>query len=131
MMLDVVRKWIDGTGRDKQEILNRLTADSVKQHKNKRIGDNSPDEGHVHNSLLPEGGLQQVLQQHNVHVVRDLDFGSLARLIIQPGAGILNAGQDLMSGKKVRSAKIREAHQALTHLAMGPGLRIRRSARLA
>lgn len=68
MMIDKVKAWIDGTGRDKQEILNRLTADSVKNHKNKRIGDTSDTSGHVHNQMLPEGGLQQVLAQHNVHV---------------------------------------------------------------
>ena len=68
-MLDQVRKWIEGSGRDKQAILNRLTSDSVRQHKNKRLGDNSTDGGHVHNQMLPEGGLQQVLAQHNVHVV--------------------------------------------------------------
>lgn len=69
MMLDKMHAWFNSTGNDRSEILRRLTADNVKQGKNKRIGDNSTDTGHVHNSLLPEGGLQQVLAQHNVHVV--------------------------------------------------------------
>ena len=68
MMLGRVKSWIDSTGRDKQELLRRLSSDSVKNHKNKRIGDTSSD-AHVHNAMLPEGGLQQVLAQHNVHVV--------------------------------------------------------------
>ncbi|KAK8869938.1 hypothetical protein IAR55_000506 [Kwoniella newhampshirensis] len=84
MMLDKMRAWVDGTGRDKQELLNRLTSDSVKAGKNKRIGDTSGS-GHVHNQMLPEGGLQQVLAQQNIHV---------------PGAQVLNAGQDLLSGKR-------------------------------
>ncbi|KIR24943.1 heterokaryon incompatibility protein HET-C [Cryptococcus deuterogattii LA55] len=83
-MLDKMREWINGTGSDKNEILHRLTADMVKQGKNRRIGDTSATTGHVHNQLLPEGGLQQVIAQQNVHV---------------PGASVLNAGQDLMSGK--------------------------------
>ncbi|WVF72344.1 hypothetical protein IAT40_007158 [Kwoniella sp. CBS 6097] len=85
MMLDKMKAWIDGQGSHKNEILNRLTADNVKQGKNKRIGDNSQSTGHVHNQMLPEGGLQQVVASHNIHV---------------PGAQLLNAGQDLMSGKK-------------------------------
>ncbi|WWC61274.1 uncharacterized protein I303_103855 [Kwoniella dejecticola CBS 10117] len=83
-MLDKMRNWID-TVHQKQEILNRLTADKVKAGGNKRIGDNSQSTGHVHNQLLPEGGLQQVVASHNMHV---------------PGAQFLNAGQDLLSGKK-------------------------------
>ncbi|KAK6902780.1 heterokaryon incompatibility protein HET-C [Kwoniella mangroviensis CBS 8886] len=83
-MLDKMRNWID-TVHQKQEILNRLTADKVKSGGNKRIGDTSQATGHVHNQLLPEGGLQQVVASHNVHV---------------PGAQFLNAGQDLLSGKK-------------------------------
>jgi len=69
LMLDKMHHWIDTQGRDKHEILQRLTSDSVKAGKNKRIGDNSTSTGHVHNAMLPEGGLQQVLAQHNVHVV--------------------------------------------------------------
>jgi hypothetical protein len=69
MMLGKVREWIDSQGHNKQEVLNRLTAAAVKDHRNKRIGDTSNTSGHVHNSMLPEGGLQQVLAQHNVHVV--------------------------------------------------------------
>jgi hypothetical protein len=72
MMLDKMRHWIDTQGRDKHEVLQRLTSDNVKAGKNKRIGDNSASTGHVHNSMLPEGGLQQVLAQHNVHVVSRL-----------------------------------------------------------
>ncbi|ORX39730.1 putative heterokaryon incompatibility protein HET-C [Kockovaella imperatae] len=85
MMLDKMKHWFQSTGRDQHEILNRLTSENVRAGKNKRIGDNSTDTGHVHNSMLPEGGLQQVLAQHNVHI---------------PGAQILNAGQDLLGGKK-------------------------------
>ena len=69
-MLDKMRAWIDSRGNDKQEILNRLTSDHVKSGNNKRIGDTS-ESGHVHNAMLPEGGLQQVFAQHNVHVVRN------------------------------------------------------------
>lgn len=68
LMLEHMRKWLDSQGKDRNEILNRLTSDNVKAGKNRRIGDTSP-EGHVHNSMLPEGGLQEVFQQHNVHVV--------------------------------------------------------------
>ena len=69
MMLDKMKQWFHGTGSHQHEILNRLTSESVKAGKNKRIGDNSSNTGHVHNSMLPEGGLQSVLAQHNVHVV--------------------------------------------------------------
>jgi hypothetical protein len=69
MMLDKMHAWFNATGSDRGEILNRLSAENVKAGKNKRIGDDSTSTGHVHNSLLPEGGLQQVLAQHNVHVV--------------------------------------------------------------
>ena len=69
-MLDKMKQWLHSTGRDQHEILNRLTSESVKAGKNKRIGDTSGDSGHVHNAMLPQGGLQQVLSQHNVHVVR-------------------------------------------------------------
>ncbi|RSH77731.1 uncharacterized protein EHS24_002789 [Apiotrichum porosum] len=83
LMLEHMRKWLDSQGKDRNEILNRLTSDNVKAGKNRRIGDTSP-EGHVHNSMLPEGGLQEVFQQHNVHV---------------PGSQVLNAGQDILGGK--------------------------------
>ncbi|WWC69599.1 uncharacterized protein I206_103542 [Kwoniella pini CBS 10737] len=83
-MLDKMKNWID-TVHQKQEILNRLTSDKVKAGGNRRIGDTSQSTGHVHNQLLPDGGLQQVVASHNVHV---------------PGAQYLNAGQDLLSGKK-------------------------------
>lgn len=87
-MLDKMREWINGTGSNRNETLHRLTSDMVKQGKNRRIGDTSTTSGHVHNQLLPEGGLQQVIAQQNIHV---------------PGASVLNAGQDLMSGKMVSS----------------------------
>ncbi|KAK4689945.1 hypothetical protein P7C73_g156, partial [Tremellales sp. Uapishka_1] len=83
-MMNKMRQWIDTRGQHKQETINRLTSESVRAGKNRRIGDQSQDHGHVHNALLPQGGLQQVLQQHNVHV---------------PGAPVLNAGQDLIGGK--------------------------------
>lgn len=92
-MLDKMREWINSTGSNKNEILHRLTSDMVKQGKNRRIGDTSATTGHVHNQLLPEGGLQQVIAQQNVHV---------------PGASVLNAGQDLMSGKMVSSNTLLE-----------------------
>lgn len=66
-----------------REVINRLTADSVRNGRNKRIGDNSSSTGHSHGSL-PDGGLQAVLAQHQVHV---------------PGASYLNDAADLMSGK--------------------------------
>lgn len=85
MMMDRMKKWLDSTGRDRAELLRRLTPDSVKQGRNKRIGHENDDPGaHVHNSVLPEGGLQSVLASHNMHV---------------PGAQVLNAGQDLLGGK--------------------------------
>lgn len=68
-MLDKLRNWLDGTGRDRAEILRRLTSDAVRGHKNKRIGDTSESTGHVHNAMLPQGGLQQVVASHNIHVV--------------------------------------------------------------
>ncbi|TYJ55362.1 hypothetical protein B9479_003977 [Cryptococcus floricola] len=83
-MIDKMREWFESTGNDKNEILNRLSSDNVKEGKNKRIGDTSTDTGHVHNQLLPEGGLQQVIAQQNIHV---------------PGAQYLNDAQDLASGK--------------------------------
>lgn len=64
-----MRAWFDGCGRDKQEILNRLTSDSVKAHRNKRLGDNSDSGGGEHNHGSLSGGLQGVLAQHNVSVV--------------------------------------------------------------
>jgi len=69
MMLDKMRAWIDSRGHEKQEILHRVTSNNVRTGNNKRIGDQSLATGHVHSSMLPEGGLQQVLAQHNVHVV--------------------------------------------------------------
>lgn len=67
MMLDKMRAWIDSTG-NKGEILNRLTSDAVRQHRNVRPGHTGGDT-HVHNALLPEGGLQAVVASHNIHVV--------------------------------------------------------------
>jgi hypothetical protein len=102
MMLDKMHHWIDSQGGNKREILNRLTADNVKAGKNRRIGDTSGATGHAHNAMLPEGGLQQVLAQHNVHVVCLPSTAMNMELItLQPGNQILNAGQDLLSGKKV------------------------------
>ncbi len=69
MMLGKMRERIDSRDHDKQEILIRLTSQNVKIGNNKWIGDNSLATGHVHNTLLPDGGLQQVLAQHNMHVV--------------------------------------------------------------
>ena len=70
--MDKARQWIEGTGHNRQEVLNRLTSSSVREGKNKRLGDHSASTGHVHNALLPEGGLQQVLAQHNTHVASTL-----------------------------------------------------------
>lgn len=84
LMLEHMRKWFDSKGGDKHEIINRLSSDNVKAGKNKRIGDNSSGhDDHSHGSL-PDGGLQGVLAQHNIHV---------------PGAQYLNMGQDLAGGK--------------------------------
>ena len=69
MMLDKMRAWFQGLGGDESEILRRLNSDSVKNGRNRRIGDHSQTTGHVHNSMLPDGGLQHVLSQQNVHVV--------------------------------------------------------------
>ena len=69
MMLDKMQAWFDGCGRDKQEILNRLTSDSVRAHRNKRLGDKSDSGGGEHNHGSISGGLQGVLAQHNVSVV--------------------------------------------------------------
>ncbi|GHJ86223.1 hypothetical protein NliqN6_2625 [Naganishia liquefaciens] len=82
-MTDEFRNWFQSQGSNQREILNRLTADSVRANRNKRIGDNSTTTGHSHGAL-PDGGLQAVLAQHQVHV---------------PGAQYLNTAQDLMSGK--------------------------------
>lgn len=68
-MLQKMKQWIDSRGHDKQEILHRLSSANVKSGNNKRIGDQSQSTGHVHNAMLPQGGLQEVLKQHNVHVV--------------------------------------------------------------
>jgi hypothetical protein len=72
MMMEKMQHWIS-TVNNRGEILRRLTADSVKSGGNKRIGDESAATGHVH-SMLPDGGLQQVLAQHNVHVVSTNTF---------------------------------------------------------
>lgn len=99
-MLDKMRAWLDSTGNNRGELLRRLTSDAVRHHKNVRIGDTSASTGHVHNALLPEGGLQQVVAQHNIHVVSLIEHMRSA-LTAKPGAQVLNAGQDLMSGKMV------------------------------
>jgi hypothetical protein len=68
IMLDHMRKWWQEQGKDQKASLERLTAQAVREGRNKRIGDNSVSTGHVHNQLLPEGGLQQVIAQHNIQV---------------------------------------------------------------
>jgi hypothetical protein len=69
-MLERMRKWLDETGSQRSTIINLLTSDSVRAHKNKRLSSNSSGQGgHVHNQLLPEGGLQGALAQHKIHVV--------------------------------------------------------------
>ncbi|KAI5455097.1 hypothetical protein NCC49_002368 [Naganishia albida] len=82
-MTDEFHQWFQSLGSNQREILNRLTENSVRNHRNKRIGDNSDTTGHSHGAL-PDGGLQAVLAQHQVHV---------------PGASYLNDAQDLMAGK--------------------------------
>jgi hypothetical protein len=67
-MLDKMRAWLDKI-QNRGEILNRLTSDAVRQHRNVRPGDTSAQGGHVHNAMLPEGGLQAVVASHNIHVV--------------------------------------------------------------
>ncbi|WOO81062.1 uncharacterized protein LOC62_03G004590 [Vanrija pseudolonga] len=83
-MFNHMGKWLNELGGNKNQAIDRLTADSVKGGKNKRIGDNSTDTAHVHNPLLPDGGLQAVIAAQGGHM---------------PGASYLNAGQDLASGK--------------------------------
>ncbi|BEI86570.1 hypothetical protein CcaverHIS002_0608570 [Cutaneotrichosporon cavernicola] len=68
IMLDHMHKWWQEQGKDQQPSLERLTAQAVREGRNKRIGDNSVSTGHVHNQLLPEGGLQQVIAQHNIQI---------------------------------------------------------------
>lgn len=68
-MLDGMRKWLDETGSQRSTIINLLSSDNVRAHKNKRLSSNSSGQGHVHNQLLPEGGLQGALAQHKIHVV--------------------------------------------------------------
>jgi len=68
-MIEVVKTWFNEQGNNKNEIINRLSSENVKAGKNRRLGDNSASTGHVHNQMLPEGGLQQVLAQHQIHVV--------------------------------------------------------------
>lgn len=109
MMMDGMRKWIDSTGSHRNEIIGRLTSDAVRGHRNKRLGDHSQSSGHVHNDMLPEGGLQGALAAHKISVVGPCFSAVMMgveteKLITQPGAGILNAGQDLMSGKMVSTA---------------------------
>ncbi|TXT13760.1 hypothetical protein VHUM_01127 [Vanrija humicola] len=99
-MFNHMGKWLNELGSNKNQAIDRLTAESVKGGKNKRIGDNSTDTGHVHNPLLPDGGLQAVIAQHGGHMVsQPRPVASV--LTLQPGASILNAGQDLASGKMV------------------------------
>ena len=71
-MAEKMRQWIDGTGSQRNTIINLLTSDNVRAHKNKRLGDHSQATGHVHNSMLPEGGLQGALASQKIHVVRAL-----------------------------------------------------------
>ncbi|CAK9782756.1 Het-C-domain-containing protein [Cutaneotrichosporon oleaginosum] len=68
IMLDHMHKWWQGQGKDQQASLQRLTAQAVREGRNKRIGDDSVSTGHVHNQMLPEGGLQQVIAQHNIQI---------------------------------------------------------------
>lgn len=68
-MLEHMRKWWQEQGKDQRASLERLTSAAVREGKNKRIGDNSVSTGHVHNQLLPEGGLQEVIAQHNIGIV--------------------------------------------------------------
>ena len=99
-MLDKMRAWIDSRGYDKQEVMSRLSSNSVKIGNNKRIRDQSPTTEHLHNSMLSDVGLQQLLAQHDFHIVSIHSITHAARLMTrQPGAQVLNSGQDLLSGK--------------------------------
>lgn len=69
MMMDKLHAWIEGCGRDKNEILNRLTSDAVRGHRNKRLGDNSDAGGGAHDHGSLGGGLQGVLASHNASMV--------------------------------------------------------------
>jgi hypothetical protein len=77
MMMDKLHAWFEGCGRDKNEILNRLTSDAVRQHRNKRLGDNSDAGGGEHNHGSLGGGLQGVLASHNASMVRLFPFYSI------------------------------------------------------
>jgi hypothetical protein len=74
--MDKLHAWFEGCGRDKNEILNRLTSDAVRQHRNKRLGDNSDAGGGEHNHGSLGGGLQGVLASHNASMVSMLFFKS-------------------------------------------------------
>jgi hypothetical protein len=74
MMMDKLHAWFEGCGRDKNEILNRLTSDAVRQHRNKRLGDNSDAGGGEHNHGSLGGGLQGVLASHNASMVCPFPF---------------------------------------------------------
>ncbi|KAL7416920.1 heterokaryon incompatibility protein Het-C-domain-containing protein [Mrakia frigida] len=96
-MLEFMKSWIDGQGRDKQEVLNRLTAAKVRSGDNRRIGDTSTvTHSHDHATSVPAGGLQGMLSSNNVHV---------------PGAQYLNMGQDLLAGKMPGSAGFGQGSQ--------------------
>ncbi|GAA6002538.1 hypothetical protein JCM10207_001169 [Rhodosporidiobolus poonsookiae] len=64
-----LKKWIDDMpASDKRTILDRLTKDAVRNHKNKRIGHESDQEGHgahgSYNSVLMPQGVGAFAQQH-------------------------------------------------------------------
>ncbi|BGP16034.1 hypothetical protein JCM10213v2_004028 [Rhodosporidiobolus nylandii] len=64
-----LKSWIDGqSAQDKRIILERLTKDAVRNHKNKRVGHESDQEGHgahgSYNSVLMPQGVGAFAQQH-------------------------------------------------------------------
>ncbi len=67
-MQERLRQWLDAQGSKQHEVISRLTEQAVKNHNNKRLGDTSSSTDHSHGSL-PDGGLQGVLAQQNIHVV--------------------------------------------------------------
>jgi hypothetical protein len=97
MMMDKLHAWFEGCGRDKNEILNRLTADAVRQHRNKRLGDNSDAGGGEHNHGSLGGGLQGVLASHNASMVRLFPFFSILLSVSFFETSLPQRGSDLSS----------------------------------
>ncbi|GMK57922.1 hypothetical protein CspeluHIS016_0407560 [Cutaneotrichosporon spelunceum] len=92
LMLDHMHKWWQEQGKDQQASLERLSSQAVREGRNKRIGDNSVSTGHVHNQLLPDGGLQQVIAQHNMQTPGFNQGGPQTRFQNAPSLDSLGGG---------------------------------------